>query len=124
MATSIATRAKGRSPISGIAPPAPLENTFTARSSSWKISLGAKDVNRATLRLTILEVRILNELRVDFAEVLILKNLANSESWPVRSQPLAVGGPDAREALRGLGYSDDLIRHTRESIAREHQLTK
>jgi hypothetical protein len=47
VATSLATRAKGRSPISGIAPPALLENTITARSFSWKISLGAKDVNRA-----------------------------------------------------------------------------
>src|ERR1700719_4586665 len=75
MATSIATRAKGRSPISGIAPPAPLENTFTARSSSWKISLGAKDVNRATLSSIHLEVRILKELRTHFPEVRIIKDL-------------------------------------------------
>src|ERR1700720_3198938 len=81
MATSIATRAKGRSPISGIAPPAPLENTFTARSSSWKISLGAKDVNRATLSLRILEVRILNELCTHFLEVRILQGLAVKRPW-------------------------------------------
>ena len=60
-------------------------------------------VNNPALSPVFLDLRILNELRVDFAEVRILKNFVNSESWPVRSQPLAVGGPDAREALRGSG---------------------
>src|SRR5712692_7005309 len=46
-----ATRAKGRSPISGIPPPASLENIIALRLSPSKIRLGAEDVNRAGLRL-------------------------------------------------------------------------
>ena len=58
----------------------------------------------------ILDLRILNELRADFAEVRIVKELVDSKSW-------AAGG--RRREIVG-----DLIRYTRESIAREYQLAK
>jgi hypothetical protein len=56
------------------------------------------------------EVRILKELRPFFSEVRIAKELANRELWAVSRQ-------------RG-DIVVDLMRHTRESIAREYQLAK
>jgi len=57
-----------------------------------------------------LEVRILNELRVLFSEVRIVKELVNREQQTVSRQRGDIVG--------------DLMRRTRESIAREYQLAK
>ncbi len=56
------------------------------------------------------EVRILNELRVLFSEVRIVKELVNREQQTVSRQRGDIVG--------------NLVRHTRETIAREYQLAK
>ena len=55
-------------------------------------------------------MRILNELRGLFSEVRIVKELVNREQQTVRRQRGEIVG--------------DLMRRTRESIAREYQLAK
>ena len=73
-----------------------------------------------------LEVRILNELRIDFAEVRIVKGLASRQSTVEGRKQKANGVRSAyfRGVLAGFRQSDDLIWHTRESIAHEYQVGK
>ena len=75
--------------------------------------------------LVFLDLRILNELRVDFAEVRILKGLASRQSTVEgRKQNANPSGRVFRGVLAGFLQSRDLIWHTRESIAHEYQMIK